>query len=89
MKVRKKIQSLDPEKSLLAADNETKIESKSSGADTPKIDGSIVGIPKSNEIDKALKITEGDSMFDTPQKYACGKTITPNAKNQEDLVQKD
>ena len=36
-----------------------------------------------------LKVTEGGNTFDTPQKDAGDKRLTPKSKNQEVLAQKD
>ena len=80
MKVRKSIQTIGPEKPLLVSDHETKDDSKSSGVDTPTIDGSIVGSPGSKEGDMRCKVTTGDKRFETPQKDAHVEKNTPNAK---------
>ena len=89
MKVREEDPNLDQKKSSLAADNETNNESKISDFGTPNFDGSIFGIPESKEVDKILKVNTGGSTIETSQKDAGGKRITPKAKNQEVLAQRD
>ena len=79
-------QTIDTKKSLK---DSVKDESKTSVDDTPKNDGSIVGIPESEEVDKILKVNTGGSTINTSQKDASGKRITPKAKIQEVLAQRD
>ena len=82
----KKLQNKDKKKDDQNIDNSkslkdsAKDKSKTSDDDTLKIDGSTVGITKSKEVDKTLKVTEGGNMFDTPQKDAVDKKSTPKAK---------
>ena len=71
-------QTIDNSNSLKDSDKD---KSKTSDDDTLKIDGSIVGIPESKEVDNALKVTEGGNTFDTPQKDPSDKKYPKSKKD--------